>query len=221
MIRTSAVVCAALVIVAGVPGHAGAAQMSAGTWPAATGQLTPGERTCTTKQDKTSGGRTIAKLKVCAFPFIFAPGSESDAVNDYGAIWIQSQVVPRNGFCVKKANTDVTLDADVPVHSTAPRGRTSDRTRRVRVELVVDAQGAAEAADFGRIENTFVMRKGKLSRRNVVDDAGSRLVRLSWRGSTRKKIAFAHGIETSWAAAGDAPTFGFALIYRPARPASC
>jgi hypothetical protein len=204
---------AGVALVLGLPLSASAAQLDADERPTTSGPVATSSelKSCRSKRVKT-GNRTVARVRVCSRYFLFNPDAETDPANDYGAYWIQLNANAIRGFCVKAIRTDLSYGNGV--HAKAPKPATTvkaGKKRRLTTKLAVDAQGNSD--DTGIIKNSFVLHPGTMTAR--VRDGDT--YRLRWRGSSGGKLAFAAGLELSWATNQDAPDIDPQIVLRLSR----
>lgn len=201
---------AAAALVVGLPLTASAGQLDADERPTTRGPVATSSelKTCKSKRVK-DGNRTVARVRVCSRYFLFNPDAETDPANDYGAYWIQVNANAVPGFCVKTVRTDLSYAEGV--HAKAPKPGTTvkaGKKRRYTTRLAVDAQGNSDAT--GIIKNSFVLHPGTMRAR--VKDGDTH--RLRWRGSSGGRLAFAAGLELSWATNQDAPDVDPQIVLR-------
>lgn len=140
------------------------------------------------------GGEIIARYKTCSFFYRFDPDSETNSRRDYGALWLQSQVNPDNGWCASKVTTKLELlDRSARVQRATKRHSSPASSKRVVARLRVDAGG--KATEAGKLRNGFKLYPKEFS---STYRKGSDTLRLFWNGATRRTVAFAGGIAISW-----------------------
>jgi hypothetical protein len=191
-----------------------ARQLDAADDPLVSGPLTGGEPSCTetTKYNgKEPDQEVVAVVELCARLYLWDIGSVVDETRDHGILWLQSDVDPRNGWCAGRVTTRALIGPTGDVAQIAPTKaiKTSER-KKVTVELISDAEGAA--AEEASVIQSFWLRKNTLRPRIAEIEGGTR-VKLTWRGSSGAKLAFALGIEVSWDATEESPSMEPRLGY--------
>ncbi|MGH2734984.1 MAG: hypothetical protein ACRDKZ_05350 [Actinomycetota bacterium] len=193
----AALVAALLVAPAGGPN---ASQMRPAGEPTTSGPISydpetyEAESRCR-RRKLTFEGETTGVYRYCTFFLRFDPESETDVERDYGAVWIQSRLNPRNGWCAERMKTVIGIGPEAEVHDKAPRGTAITERKRKRARLVVDAEGAA--LEEAVVRNAFTLYPDRMRVRKASEDERVEL-RIAWAGATRKSIAFAGGVEISW-----------------------
>jgi hypothetical protein len=142
--------------------------------------------------------RNAVVSRTCRFFYRFDPAAETDAENDHGIWWFQASFRPRDGWCLKAAETTVTM----PTGFVATAWTQKDR--RVRRKLVnttatLISNAGGNSTETARVRQSFVLRKGRYVNRWNKDGS---LMQMSWNGRmTRLRVAFAGGFAGSWPAA--------------------
>ena len=197
------------------PSTALAAQMTARDRPVVRGPLRQEIRRCRSREVRFEG-RVIAEARSCIRLYRLRPGVDNHSARDYGAVWLQATLDPRRRWCAEKVRSDVDVPDGTRMHNRAPRSRFTDRRRRVRTRLVVDARGRADRRGVIRQGYALLPRALRTSTRS-----DGRLWRAVWRGSTDATVAIATGIEISWPAGEPPDRVSSNLAYRLQRKASC
>jgi hypothetical protein len=155
---------------------------------------------CKRKREKASGGRLIARFEICSGVYLFDPGAEDSTESDYGAYWMQVNVDATRRWCTRSVKIIVPLPDTAHAKAPRPGSRARGANKKYTTKLEVDAQDHTSAP--AKIKNSFTLRPKKL-RSELVSD-GDKL-RLTWTGSTARKLAYAAGIELSWASDATPP----------------
>ena len=191
-------------------------QTDASDEPAVEGPLTLTDTKCDRKT-RTSDGQTVAVIKRCLRFYSFDTTAESGVESDFGVVWLQSNVDSRNGWCTKRAASDVLLPEGVQVHSFSPKGPTEiEQVRTFTTRLVADAGGYA--TDEGRVSQQWVAYPMKV--RGLMRDEG-RTFRVKWAGTTKAKLAFAGGVEISWPPETPPDGLSYRLNFALGSPDTC
>jgi hypothetical protein len=148
---------------------------------------------CKKKREKTAGGRLLARFEICSSYYLFDPNEEENTKVDYGAYWLQVNVDATRRWCARSVKVIIPLPDTVHAKAPRPGSRANGANRRYTTKLEVDAQNHTSTP--AKIKNSFTLRPNKL--RSEVVAAGDKF-RLTWTGSTARKLAFAAGIELSW-----------------------
>ena len=168
-------------------------QMNASDEPTVEGPLTLSDTKCDRKT-RTSDGQTVAVIKRCLRFYAFDKTSESRVEADYGVVWLQSNVDARNGWCTKRAASDVLLPPGIEVHTFSPRGETAiEQTRSFTTRLVADAGGYATSE--ARVSQQWLAYPARV--RGLMRD-DNQIFRVKWAGTSKAKLGFAGGVEISW-----------------------
>lgn len=174
-----------LVLALTFPAPASAAARDASDPPRVSGplvDLAPGE--C---EDGGSLAPGSTRLEMCAWLYDLVP-AETNALEDYGAYWIQIDVEPAQGTCVYGVDFGTSGPIEGRIVSSAPR--TSGTGGETTVELTVDAEGAALAE--GQIAQDLSLPKGRIRTHTDADAFAFR-----WKGKTAKKLVLAMGIQVA------------------------
>jgi hypothetical protein len=200
------------------PAAAAAEQLDARTAPATEGPLTGGDASCR-RQVETKDDRTVAVVRLCSRLYALAPASEADEANDYGVLWLQSNVDAAEGWCAVEVNTSAAIGEGGAVYDTAPgtRRRASKR-KRIEVTLTVDAQG--EATETATASQSLLMYPRQMKPIIEPTNQGTDFT-LKWVGSVGRKLAFASGVELSWPAGIGSPAIEPTLTYRFEKKGEC
>ena len=184
------------------PSAAAAVQMDATDDPNVNGPLsTNGDlQACKRKREKTARGRLIARFEICSRYYLFDPNEEDSTKSDYGAYWVQVNVDATRQWCTRSVKIIVPLPATVHAKAPRPGSRVRGGNKKYTTKLEVDAQNHTSTP--AEIKNSFTLRPKKL-RSEVVSDGDK--FRLSWTGSTARKLGYAAGIELSWASDATPP----------------
>jgi hypothetical protein len=212
----AAVVVLALVGLA-PPAHA--RQIDARDRPSVSGPLTRVIKQCTRERRRAPSGVVIAVAKNCVFFYSFNPARETNPRRDYGAIWLQTTLDAKRGWCAATTKSDIRVPRGSIPHARRPQAVRTGRRHWHRTVLVVDASD--NALRNGRIARWFVLFP-RVLRGNTLD--GGRLFRSVWRGSTARTVASASGLEISWRQAAGPPTTlktKLAYLIRNKRGGSC
>ena len=192
MILLSLLVVTALI--AGVT--AAGAQMDAREEPNHTSNLGlddkgPAARKCERDKDFTSTGQTAVVSKACTFILAFNPTTDQDSQRDYQVFWLQSNVKPRNNFCVTNVVSEIKVPSGFRIESKTPKFKRVDSRRKVKSRLRVDAGGGP--ANDERVSQTYGLYPNTL-RPNL----DGRTLTVEWNGASRRDLAFAMGIAVSY-----------------------
>jgi hypothetical protein len=149
----------------------------------------------------------MGRVQVCSWVIPYDPDQENDEVMDYGVIWVQSSIDPRNGYCANLANTKIRL----PYGEGRVTGRSPHRSlivsqpREKNVALAVNAAGHGPT---GTVFNHYRLHPKTLEIAYERVKKG-RVYINRWRGvaGEHKHLAFATGLKLSWLAKEGAPTF--------------
>ncbi len=207
-----------LVLALLAPPAAAGEQLDARTEPQTEGPLSGGDASCR-RQVETKDGSTVAVVRLCSRLYALAPESETDEANDYGVLWLQSNVDAAKGWCAVEVNTSAAIGEGGAVYDTAPgaRRRTNKR-KRIEVTLTVDAQG--EATETAAASQSLVMFPRLMKPILEPTNQGTDFT-LKWVGSVGRKLAFASGAELSWPAGIGSPTIEPTLTYRFEKKGEC
>lgn len=209
----------ALIVLALLASAATAAgQLDARTAPQTEGPLTGGDASCR-RQVETKDDRTVAVVRLCSRLYALAPASETDEANDYGVLWLQSNVDAAKGWCAVEVNTSATIGEGGAVYDTAPGSRRrANKRKRIEVSLTIDAQG--EATETAKASQSLIMFPRQMKPIIEPTNQGTDFT-LKWVGSVGRKLAFAGGIELSWPAGIGSPAIEPTLTYRFEKKGEC
>jgi hypothetical protein len=121
------------------------------------------------------------------------PRRESNAARNFGAVWLQTNVDGRNGWCARNVESIIKVPRDTRIENFVPHFDRVRSPRGKKVRLVINADGDADRN--GVVKNRFWLVPRGI--RPSVSDNNRRLV-LRWTGNTAQKLAFALGVEFSW-----------------------
>lgn len=192
------------------------AQMNASDEPSVEGPLTLADTKCDRKS-RTSNGERVAVIKRCLRFYTFDEATESDVDKDYGVVWLQSNVDGRNGWCTKRAASDVLLPDDVEVHRFRPRRATSIETSQTyTTKLVADAGGTA--TNPGQISQEWLAYPRRVRGLMRAEDT---VFRVKWAGTSKAKLGFAGGVEISWPPETPPEGLSYRLKFALGSPDTC
>lgn len=207
MSRSLAIVVVVSVLLAS---PAAAAQLEASDRPQASGPLAYEGKSCR-KHSLRAAGQLLATTRTCLFLYSFSPLSELDALRDYGAAWVQTEVDPRGDWCATALGSAVFLPEETEGHAHAPKAKKVGMTRRVTTKLVVDAEG--QALSDGVLRQSYRLHPKRIT---TATSDGGRTFTVTWKGRTSKTLAFALGLEFSAPADdvlfGELGPFGAGLV---------
>lgn len=198
----------AVVLTLALASPAQAAQLDPRTAPATTGPLIEnsdayeGNRCTRNEVPDLTGEVVTAVAKFCWTFYRLDPGAETDAARDYGVWWIQSVVKPKNGWCVNKVVTQLSMETEASLHGISGRDFETRKATQITPKLRVDAEGMATT-------QASVKQSLKLWPRRLVSKlaAKTNTFKMVWTGTSRRAIAAAGGVEGSWAAEGSPSVF--------------
>lgn len=189
------------------------AQLDARERPRVTGPLAFLGKRCD-RRVEWAGGRIIATSRSCLRLYAFDPARENNSSRNFGVVWMQSNVDARRRWCATEAKSVISFPRRVRVLGTTPGDRGASRSRLVRARLRVD--NAADKA--ATIQNVFRLNPQGM-RTGTMNDGTS--FHATWRGSTRRALGFALGVELSWEQGADPPSTGSLLDFAFKRSGSC
>jgi hypothetical protein len=193
-----------------------ARQMDARDFPRVSGPLTLATKECDRKALR-AGGSLAAVVKSCLRFYRFNPARETNPSRNYGAIWLQTNVDGRNGWCATVVKSDIRIPDRSVALARRPRSNRTARPRGHRTFLPVDANDNATS-------NAFITRWFRFyprSMRGMMLNEG-RKFRTLWYGSAGRKLAFASGVEISWRrSAGQPQSVSSALQYKIKKKGIC
>jgi hypothetical protein len=210
-----------------VPGGAGAAarqdksverpqQMKATDEPVVEGPLTLEDTKCDRKA-RESGGETVAVIKRCLRFYRFDSTAETDPTNDYGVVWLQSNVKPRNGWCTKRAASDILLPEGAPVQAYQPKGRIEITAKHQSQTTELEATAGGTGGP-GKVSQEWLGYPSGI--RGFLKDEG-RIYRIKWAGTTKAKLGFAGGAEISWPTDSPPEGLSYQLNFALGSPDAC
>jgi hypothetical protein len=168
-------------------------QLDARDDPSVAGALELRKTQCQ-RREKSFGGELAAVAKACMRFYTLDPAAENDAARDFGAVWLQSNLDPKNGWCATAVFSDILLPEGANVHAKAPRGTIEIGRRKTRTtRLVIDAQG--EADQNASLSQSAIVFPRKIT--GSMRDQGT-IFRTRWAGARARKLAFPSGVELSW-----------------------
>ena len=178
------------------------------------------------RAEKKVDGQVAAVARSCLYFYEFDSADESDAALDYGIVWLQTTLNAREGWCTTKVNSDVRLlEGTTPyADGMAPAEQlTTDIKKTVTVKLATKAR--ENSALEGSVEQSFdlyPMSATAILKEIKKTPQEDHLFRLQWKGSSRKKLGFASGIEVSWDAFEGRPEeFPIWVRFQLAKQPSC
>jgi hypothetical protein len=186
---------------------ANAEQLDARRDPRVSGPLSEVTQRCERKTEK-SEGHIVLVARSCIRFYVFDPDKEADAKRDYGAIWLQTNVDSRRGWCATTVKSIIHIPPKAVSLVRRPRAVGGTVRRRYTTRLTLGANG--KAAREAKIARSFVLYPRRLEGRLRRE---GRVFRAVWHGSRDNKLAFVSGVEISWR--GDRPgTVSSSLHYR-------
>jgi hypothetical protein len=206
--RVKAAAATALVALALGALPASAAQLDPRTAPVTTGPITDesdsyeGDRCSRQVIPSTNATEPAAVAKFCWTFYSFDPNAETDVARNYGAWWIQSIVKPKNGWCVSRVVTQLSMGAESTLHAISGRDFTTEKARRISPKIKIDAEGYAD--EPASIQQSLKLLPRKMTTRLARESNNLKIV---WTGATRRAVASAGGVEGSWAASSGPPVF--------------
>ena len=207
--RVGAIVLACLLVPIGPVG----AQLDARERPRITGPLAFVSKNCERRVDRV-GGRVIATSRSCLRLYAFDPGRENNTRRNFGVAWMQSDVDARKRWCATEARSVIEFPRRVRILGTTPRNRDASRSHLIRARLRVD-----NAVDeVATIQNAFRLYPRALRTRTMNDGTS---FQATWKGSTRRALGFALGVELSWTEEAGPPRTGSLLGFTLRRSGSC
>lgn len=160
------------------------------------------ERTVISRQE------VVADLHACLWWFAYLPLLETDVERDHGALWFQTTVTPRRGWCLRRLAGSVYSSPETTRMSSFVVGGRGDEARP---RIDVDAEGAA--LQEASLSQTVGGARGRVSTR--ADLAGG-YVDFTWTGNARSRVEAVVGAEISWeAATSAADVFEFGRLLNP------
>ena len=192
--------------------------------PKRSGPLNFDERRCSRaieewRNPKTGRMETVARSKTCVLFYTYDPLAEDDEERDFGVVWVQSRVKPRNGWCARRVASDLFVSKDTKIHTTRPKKtQGTGSSRQLRVKLGTDANGAG--AKTGTVSEIIKIFPKKLRHSTTTTDT-SRVFRQRWSGLRGKPLNFASGAEVSWAIDDPPDALTSGLTYRFEKRGTC
>ncbi len=193
-------------------GPAFARQLDAQKAPTVTGPLTGGEPSCDEAEaiDEDTE-EVVAMVKLCVRLYALDPGAEQDEANDYGVLWLQSNVDASPGWCANEVNTSALIGAGGAVTQYSPAIRLSPaKKEEITVRLKVDAEG--NATENARLAQELLLFPRRFTMAVAPTEEGT-MVRGQWKGSAGRKLAFATATEISFPAGVGSPEMNPELTY--------
>ena len=179
---------ALLVIVLGMPGPPlSARNPDASDAPQTSGPLVASPFGC---QDDGPRQPNESQGQACSWSYKLLP-IEADAGNDFSAYWLQMELDPARGECVKEMSLDIELPPEIEIVSASPsRSSRTAKTRPSTTRLVVDGGGTAPIP--GTISQSITAVRGRtFVRRNAHSYS------YTWRGNAPHKVVVAIGLQMS------------------------
>lgn len=170
--------------------------------PKKRGPLSFDERACDRQTErwrnpKTGLTETVARTQTCVLFYRFDPLAESDEDRNYGVVWVQAKVDPRNGWCARSVTSKLLVTDDGKIHQRAPKkGQKVNARRQLRVKLATDANGMSD--ETGRLVET-ITEWPRRRRQALYKKDGSHVFRQRWTGLRGKPLLFASAVVISWA----------------------
>ncbi|HEX2051390.1 MAG TPA: hypothetical protein VHJ34_12290 [Actinomycetota bacterium] len=191
--KLASLAAAAAIVLSAAPA---AAQLDATNAPRSRGPVTLEDKDCKRDVQRAPGGAVMARFALCRWFYRFKPERETNENRDFGAFWIQASVDAENGWCTRWTKADMKLPDKFGM--LAPKLGTERRgPQRFTTKLVVDASGDTERP--ARLQQTFKVFPGKMRAFKPSKD----VYRLRWDGATKRKLAYAYGIEVSYPDGGN------------------
>lgn len=144
-------------------------------------------------KSRSENGDVGIVTRKCLWLYQYDSSKESSGGKDYGVAWVQTFFSPKNGWCLKSAESGI-LNNDRHILKKAPsKGFTIRKKHSGTTKLRATAGGDAEMP--AAIKQSLQMLPGRISTKLV---QGGRYFKTVWEGATTKPIAFAVGIEVWW-----------------------
>ena len=213
------VITLALLVALSVTGGASGAppaQTDARTGPVRRGPLTLSDNQCNrvTERDQ---GQLVAYTRSCIRLYTFNPNRETNSQRDYGITWLQTNVNAENGWCARTVRTNLRIPGNVTIHKRNPIPEQTKTVRRVVTnKLVTNAGGNANSS--GSLRQRYVFNPRRQTRTLVNQGATQR---LSWFGSSDRKLFFQTGVVFSWNTNDEPGEFRSGLSYRFEKKNNC
>ena len=161
--------------------------------------------------------KRLLELAHDAISLRFCRATEARAESDFGVVWLQSNVDARNGWCTKRAASDILLPEGTPVQGYQPKGRIEIAAKHEpqTTELEATADGAATPA---KVSQDWLGYPNGV--RGFLKDEG-RIYRIKWAGTTKAKLGFAGGAEISWPTDSPPEGLSYQLNFALGSPDAC
>lgn len=181
------------------------------------GEIFYADRTCDS-QTTHSGGEVALVTKGCLFTYQVSPEVQVQGNEDHGAVWAQSSVDTRRGWCTKRVTTTIAVPPDAMTMGTAPES--SSATQRAVRETMLPVGSLSVMSMVPSLYQSFFAYPGTI--RVSTSDDGS-VIKMVWRGSTRQDLAFALGAWISFPKNTDIGTIdaGNSVDKRAVRQRTC
>lgn len=196
-----------------LPAAPASAQLDARERPRVTGPLAFVNKVCD-RQPERAGGRLIATSRSCLRFYAYDPAKDDNSRRNFGVVWMQSNVNARRRWCATQVKSVINFPRRTHILGTTPGGRRASEVRPTQARLRVSPATDSPAT----IQNGFQLHPQRLS--TGLTDQGTSF-NATWRGSTRRGLGFALGVELSWRANSDPPRVGSVLNFALARSGSC
>jgi hypothetical protein len=161
--------------------------------PNVSGPLTPSYKDCSRQSTQSDTGEVGIVTKKCVRLYRFDPSKEDNPNRDFGVAWVQTSLMPKNGWCLKQAMSGVLNNDKHILRRTPKRGFTVSSKKRVRTKLIATAGGAAD--NPATVKQTYPMLPGRVRLDTAMN---GRYFKLFWDGATKRPVVFALGIEVWW-----------------------
>ena len=196
-----------------LPISSAGAQLDARERPRVTGPLAFVNKICDRRPEH-AGGRLIATSRSCLRFYAYDPAKDDNPRQDFGVVWMQSNVNARRRWCVTQVKSVINFPRRTHILGTTPGGRRVSEARPTQARLRVSPAADKPAT----IQNGFKLYPQRLS--TGLANQGTSF-HATWRGSTRRALGFALGVELSWRANAGPPRVGSILNFALARSRSC
>jgi len=152
-------------------------------------------------------GRVTSKWTFCTYFYRYSTAQDNNPNRDFGAMWLATRVNPTNGWCVRRAISQlgVQTSGSGNVLKRAPQGSRlgAQRSRQVRTRLVVNAGGSASTESI--LRKNWTLHRGEVKIRKFKRE-GFTNIQLNYGGPTKKTASFAAAFEMSWPQGGNPPS---------------
>lgn len=156
------------------------------------------EFACATRDARVNGS-VAGVARRCGFAYL---AFEAEEAANWAASWVQTSVDPKKGWCVARNTTTIETPAGSTALDSAPlSNRDLPRRRVLKTGLVIGPQGMTERGAY--LEQHYIAYPGKLT--TDLSDGG--VLRVKWRGKTKKTVALVGGLEVSWGGFDPFPDF--------------